>query len=209
MSEAIGVGWAIGLVATALLAAVPAHAQDMGFHGGLARTNLWSPDTPLAPDANINFTGGISLRPTPGIQTGLMYARRSAGITLSGARDPDGQTVDAAAGITLEYVEIPIIGRYSRRRVVHWIAGPVLAFKLSCEAEASISRIGMVETDCERTGFDAKFFDLGLALGMGLTIPLNGRSVLIDLLYNIGLRSIIEADTVKHRAFGFTLGFSP
>lgn len=194
-----------------LLVAVPVSAQDIGFQVGVARTSLWAPDLPLEPDANANFTGGVVVR-LPVVMTGMMYARRSAGFTISGM--VDGQPESVAARMSMAYLEFPVLGRYGRPagdgRVVRWLIGPVFAFKLDCNAEA-VSRTGMVETDCsDGVGFETKAFDLGLAFGMGFAFNAGfGSGLVADVVYTVGLTSFVERDTVKHRSLTFHLGFSP
>lgn len=190
------------VVLLGLLFAAPLSGQYMGVQLGMNRTTFWSPDLPMVdPDAEYHFTGGVLFQVSR-LHSGLIYSPRSASISQA---IPEGGV--AVLGLGIDYLEVPLLVRYGYRRV-EWLFGPMLGFKVDCDTEASVSRIGQVSTDCEGP-VDPKTFDLGLGMGIGLNFEMGfGVIVTADALFNVGLTSFFEEETVKHRTLAVLTGIA-
>lgn len=202
------------LVALSLLLTTPASAQTrLSVMGGLntASVNL---DTEAHPNPTIQpvtrVSGGLAATfPVTegfGIQLGGMYSQKGGGLDME-----DGAT----SSIEFDYVEFTLLGRVGfplsgERLTAHLVAGPALAWQLSCGL-AAMGEGASANTDCADHGLIAKDYDIGLAGGGGIGIGLTDRlQVTLGALYTYGLSNIDDSDssdTLNNRALTFRTGF--
>ena len=105
----------------------------------------------------------------------------------------------AEATTKIDYLEFTALGgmpfSVSDRAAVHLLAGPALAFKVSCGISASFMGEELSE-DCGDPGL--KSMDLGIAGGARLEIGLSEKMGLsVGALYNLGLTNMDEDDDVE------------
>ena len=175
------------------------------FAGGLNMASVaLSPDEGVSPESvtrlGIGVSAGIPMSERLGLHLGAGYSQK--GFSASGF----------GADITTEidYVEltalagIPLSG--GERASVHLLAGPALAFKLSCQAFASF----MGESLSEDCGDDGPKLDIGLAGGARIEFGLSDKMGLsLGALYNLGLLNINDSggsDAIKSRVLTLQAG---
>ena len=176
---------------------------EVSLQGGMSLATLGGSDIESA-DSRAGLRVGASailpLTPSLDLQLGAAYAAKGA--TEQGF----GLEVDLELG----YLEMPLLLRFSPSAAgtisPHFMAGPALALRVSCNAAASAEGLE-ISADCDDEFDDLKSMDLGAMAGAGLDIATSGSlSVSVDVLYNFGLSSISESDDVKNRAFSLLAG---
>ena len=186
------------------IVARPAAAQEsvtFGIKGGLNITsaNVEAVGFDISPDSRAGLVAGLfvhyPLREQVGLQIEGLYSQKGAKV------DDLGIDVD----LRLDYVEIPVLGRFGLRAsedaIVHIVAGPAFAFKVHDSLDVG-DFFGFDE-------IDIKPFDAGIAIGGGVTF----RNVVVDARYTHGLVNINDEDLlddfleVKNRAFSVTVGW--
>ena len=136
------------------------------------------------------------------------------GLHLGAGYSQKGFALDAlGASVTTEidYLEITALAgvafSISESASVHLLAGPALAFKVSCGVSASF--LGEdIDEDCGDDG--PKAMDLGLVSGARLEYGLSEKmGISVGTLYNLGLLNMDDSDsgeTLKSRVISLQAG---
>lgn len=207
-------------IAVLLLFAVarPVSSQvTLGVRAGASLSDLSVDTEGVAPDldSRTGFVFGgfadVPLTPSLSFQPGLQYAQKGA--EVSGEEEGEEVTV----GIHLDYVEIPLLLKYTLPTTgslgFNLYGGPALALEVGCELAFQSAGFG-ADVDCDQ-GAEADFeiettsFDVGALFGGGIAAPLGPGSLLVEVFYNVGLANVFESagdDTIKNRAFYVTAG---
>ncbi|MDE2793533.1 MAG: porin family protein [Gemmatimonadota bacterium] len=160
------------------------------FAGGLNMASVaLSPDEGVSPESvtrlGIGVSAGIPMSERLGLHLGAGYSQKGFSASGFGAditTEIDYLEFTALAGLPLSAGE---------RASVHLLAGPALAFKLSCQASANFLGESLSD-DC---GDDAKSMDVGLAGGARLEIGLSEKMGLsLGALYNLGLVDMDDSE---------------
>jgi len=213
--SAIAIG-ALGLA----LAAAPADAQSLkiGVEGGLnlADVSLENGADDALESATGYRVGGIVRLGLPG---GIFHLQSGVSLSQEGA-DPAEDATDAA-GIELDYVEVPLLVGLSIPTgpapiTPRIYAGPALAFESDCTltAENGIS----VDAACDdptlgELTLDTESTDYRLLFGGGVDIPAGPGALTVDLRYDLGLRDINATEgtdvvEIKNRNFQAVAGYA-
>ena len=149
----------------------------------------------------IGVSAGIPMSESLELHLGAGYSQK--GFSASGfgaeiATEIDYLELTALAGMPVSVGE---------RTSLHLLAGPAVAFKLSCEASASFMGESLSE-DCGDDG--PKSIDMGLAGGARIEIGLSETMGLsLGALYNLGLLNMDDSDdsgTIKSRVLTLQAG---
>jgi len=205
-----GVLLALGIT---VLSAAPAAAQmsrgPIALKGGLNISKLCVDEEFLGINTETRVGGLAGVSFSPSIRDAFSM-QVEALITQKGTKvdDFDGFGTDLEARIN--YLEIPILGRYTfrlnDRSNAHLLAGPSLSFKLSDTQE-----LGGIELE-QGDDIDVAGFDFGFVLGGAVEIV---QKWTIDLRYTWGFSNVnagsalFPSDIVeaKNRAFSFSVGY--
>ncbi len=176
---------------------------------------------------SLTVAGGLNLASVTMETEGLKSATRLAigaslaipmsdriGLHLGGAYSQKGFAFDAfgaKATTAIDYLELTALWgiplALGERASVHLVAGPALAFKVSCGVSASFMG-EEVSQDCGDDG--PKSMDLGLAGGARLEIGLSGKMGLsVGALYNLGLTNMDDGGdevSIKSRVLAVQAG---
>jgi hypothetical protein len=199
--------WAAVLIA-GLALPIPAASQvTVGVSGGLSIASLTGDDVDedLGSRTGMNVGGFLEL-PLADIVwlvPGVYYIQKGATSDV-----PDGK-------IKIDYVEVPLllrVGVSQRDPVgVNLFLGPTFAFQAKCSFE-----LGNVSGDCESQAASdldfGKSFDLGLAVGAGLSFAVSPNvSFLTNAMWDLGLMSIDDSPAesdVKNEAIWLNVGLA-
>lgn len=133
----------------------------------------------------VNFNGGalvkIPLVDALSLQPEVVYSGQGAKSTISG--------VDYKQ--TLNYINIPILAKYSLPVGVFFETGPQIGFLMSAKAKAGD------QSEDDKDSF--KSTDFAWAFGAGYVIP--DVNIGVDLRYNLGLTKIADGTTSKNSVF--------
>ena len=168
-----------------------------------------------------------------GLRLGGAYV--SKGATL------DAGFLGLGATFKLDYIELSALGKASSTTLgrgtgsVYALAGPTLGFKAKCETGVSLLGLDVTfeDTSDEEGGITVESSGLGVTGGIGfewqpggdpdddtseglkMIGDVSGLKVSLELLYTVGLQSIVSADSgsdlglgddLKNRAFSIWLG---
>ncbi len=191
-------------LAVAALTSLPLHAQSiLAFRVGPSIVkfagNGQSPYTTRSGiDAGASL--GLPLTPLLGIQVGVNYAQK-------GAR----RNYAAGMSVNVDYLELPIllqIGSPSDRGF-SVLVGPEVSFRTKCEVKEEQGTSQGYREACDGGGFLAistKGLDVGLVGGIRLASAVSRRArIMLDLLYDAGLTSSIDANGMSLRNRMFTV----
>ena len=131
----------------------------------------------------------------------LPYSQKGFGISESGAE----------SALEIDYLELTALAgmplSVSERASVHLLAGPALAFKVSCQATYSFMGEEFSE-DCDDD--ELKGMDLGLAGGARLEIEVSEQmGISVGALYNLGLLNMDDSGddwSIKNRVMTVQAG---
>lgn len=202
----------MGLVVALLVAgAVPASAQwAIGAKGGITFADLSIDDAEdLDTDTRTGFNGGGFLEIPVGdvfaFQPGVYFTEKGTSFEEDGAE----------AEIRLNYVEIPVLGKFAVPTGgpvgIYFLGGPVVSFEAGCEVAVEGGGASL-EVDCDEfdDGIDTKSTDFGVQVGAGIDFDISdGVALLLDGTYTFGLVNIDEspgAGDVKNRALSIDVG---
>lgn len=194
---------------TATLAAARADAQPVRFGAYLGATSATiseeegSPfndieEAPLDKKRRLGLQVGLwlnkPLNATFSLQPELHYTQK--GLRYAGSVPLDGESaIDAELSLDLAYLEVPVLlradlGQAGGRARPFLLAGPVLAYQMSCEIGVDFDEFGGSD-DCDAEG-DAEInkLDVGATVGGGLAFKLGTREATAGLRYTHGFRSI-------------------
>lgn len=206
-------------VLVALACAVPAAAQSVSFgaKGGIAIANVTGDDV----DDSSSLTGGIfgafaqfDATPVFSIQPGIYYHQKG---TEFEEDDPTLGTITAE--ISLNYIQIPILARFSvpteGRVGFHAFAGPTLSFESSCELSGNVGTT-TVSVDCDDPQVqdligETKSTQFGGQIGAGLSLSFpGGSSAFVEGAFDRDFTNIPDEEDadVKNQGFFFVAGFA-
>lgn len=207
----------VSTVAAALLVAalvpVSASAQGLqaGVKGGINIASIsWSNSDPKPAISSRNggIFGGYVAKDGKkmGLAVEVLWSQKGAHLDFSTQGNID--TVE----LNLDYVEIPVLGRYNipyGKTIIHAYAGPVFAFGVKDEL-VSTSRTTTQTTPATVTTEDAgaKSSDIGIAIGAQVDV----HKFLVDVRYNWGLKDVVKDPQsgdpkVKNKCFSAMFGF--
>lgn len=177
-----------------LFPAMPTMAQtNLTVAGGVNRATVNVEGVGLIPGQEwvnrlaIGASIGIPLLERLGLHLGAGYSQKGFALSVFGVEtttEVDYLEITALAG-----VPIPV----GERASVHLLAGPALAFKLSCQLSVTFMGDSGTE-DCGEDGPNA--MDLGLMGGARLVIGVSEKLGLsLDALYNHGLLDMDDIDS--------------
>jgi hypothetical protein len=138
-----------------------------------------------------------------------MYTQKGVGLSAVG--------VDGALNIS--YAEFPVLAKLilpvggSASTTLHLIAGPTVAFELSCRLKGEQGGQAL-DLDCDdpEVGATTHSTDYGLLFGGGIGIAAGPGQVTLDVAYDLGLRNLNSEDpddlSVKNRTFMATAGYN-
>jgi hypothetical protein len=204
--------WGVGLVATLLLPFPAASQLAVGVTGGLSLASITGDD---ADDEGLDMRTGfdvggfleLPLADIVWLVPGIHYVQKGATFERLG----DDFTIE------LDYAEVPLLLRVgvSQRNPlgINLLLGPTFAFQVKCE---------LVDEDtddsqtCEQQAASdldlSKSFDLGLAVGGGLSFAVSpNASLLANVLWDIGVTSIDDSpaeNDVKNEAILLNVGLA-
>ena len=203
----------VPIAAAAFLVAafVPAPASAQGFEVGVkgginVATITWSGSdpTPVISSRKGGILGGYVAKDGKkfGVAAEVLWSQKGAHLDFS-------QTGNIfTADVKLDYVEIPVLGRYNipyGQTLIHIYAGPVFAFSVKDEV-TSTSRTTTQTTPATVITEDAnaESTDVGIAIGAQVDV----HKFLVDVRYNWGLMDVAKDDAkVKNRCFSAMFGF--
>lgn len=188
-----------------LLSSVPLIAGDLavGVKGGVNLATLQNHGDGAEPDvkSRVGLVAGmfvtLPLTSWLELQPEALYAAKGAKLDATGVK------IQAV----LDYLEVPVLARLSRRAGGTWryyaAAGPSLALRLRAKSRTDFGT-SIEEIDI---GNQVERLDLGVAAGGGVEFG----SLVIDARYNRGFRDIDrdKTDSVRTttRAISLTVGF--
>jgi hypothetical protein len=207
---------ATAMVALLLVVAAerPVLAQQVsvGARGGYSSVTIdWEGADALDTDWTSRFHFGglanVQLHDYFAVQLEVWYSQKGSGLT-----DPEGE-----GDVKVPYLEIPLLAKLTIPTggivTPHVLAGPAVAFELSCTLSAMISGIP-VEDDCDAPdiGIERKKTDISLVFGAGLEIQAGPGAIILDALYDLGVQNLNDAadapdDDVKSRAWMISAGY--
>ena len=183
-----------------LLGSVPAMAQGMTF-GVKAGVNL----------GNLTFDSEGEKVPVSGrtgplagawvtIPLGWLTVQPEAVYSVKGA---SVDVADIEASVVADYLEVPVLARFSLPRGLYAAAGPSVGFRLRAKSRTNFGG-SVEEMDLKE---EVEPLDTGLVVALGMDV----RRFVIDGRYTHGL-SDIDADktddvTIRTRVFSIAAGF--
>ena len=185
-----------GFVAVAMLAGVgSASAQSTTTFGVKAGPNFSSlSDNPFGTGAKIDNKikidatfGGFVIVPVNemvAFQPEFLYQRLGAKIENIELAVPETTT------ISLDYVEIPLLGRFGRsseERGFYFLAGPTIGFNTQAKAKDEGEPEEDIKDKTENTP-GIKTTSFGLSFGVGMTI----KKFLVEYRYTMGLTAVFQ-----------------
>jgi hypothetical protein len=159
---------------------------------------------------NIGFGGFLEYWVSPmfAIQSNILYNVKGTKLTGSFFMSIDtlGVTadvnIDAEATGKLTYLSVPILGKLALGQEgairPYFVAGPeigfLLAAKVNMKADASITYMGMKESESFSDDIDIKdeveSMEFALDFGAGVEIPVGNMSIFVDGQYSLGLTKV-------------------
>ena len=205
-------------LATLLAASGMARAQPSYEHGSAAPVALgvqagmgivWFGGEDASSDVyktsnNKGFTAGafatFALAPWLSVQPEILF-------TVKGPKS-ELTAVMQQGEYRLSYLEAPLLARIApyrfRRLQPYLLAGPAIAFLLTCQFES----MGEAE-DCKQNGREIDFILVGAA-GVSVALPWPG-AVALEIRYDHGLRKVDDSNfqqDTKNRALLFSIGYA-
>lgn len=199
----------IAPLSLALLLA-PAHLSAQLAIGGRAGMTLSSISAGEAP-VDVSQVAGIHAGITADLRRGGVglvlsgaYSERGTGFAPEGL--PDG--VDVNVTYRLSYIDVGAFGKVPLGGRPYLLAGPTAGLRLSCTASASAG--GSTQNSrCGDSGNDPfKRFDFGISGGAGMSFDAIDFDMVVEVLYNHGIRDIsdVEGDSARNRGFVVRIG---
>ena len=209
---------AVSLALLTAAAATGAHAQGMtapkptfGVLAGINVATLGGSDAQNAGSRTGLAIGGSAtfhITNQFGIEPELLFSQKGASETINATQ----------ATLKLDYIEIPVLARYdvSTRGPAHpfFLAGPALAFEVSCNAEVSNGGQSASES-CDNLnqqlegGLSKKSFDFGGQLGAGVVFPAGKKMNLsVSVRYTLGFVDTFDNADAKNRNWSFLAGLT-
>lgn len=194
--------WILPTLAAVALAAAPAAAEAQSGFGIVGGVNFATLSGDGAGDAGHRtglVLGGFAAIPLGNVLTfrpEVVYTQKGATYELAGVE----------RGLQLDYIEIPILLRIGVPvgMGLHALAGPTMAFELSCSSEVEGGGVDL-SGDCDDDE-ERKSFLVGGQVGAGVDLPLGATVLSLDGRYTFDLESFPEneADERSHRVWSVT-----
>ncbi len=184
------------LAMLALLVAAPASAQHYaGVVGGINLAKL-APEEESDQISSKLFPGvgavlGIKLAEDTYLHVQPMYLQKGAKLE---AADPQPGSLEAT--LTTSYLEIPIFLKRefgSSTTRPYLLAGPTVGIMLKSVADFTLTD-QEEEVDLDDV---TESYDVGIALGGGVSIPVQNNSVFFEGRYVLGLTDVLKEGTVE------------
>ena len=212
---------ALGIIAVSCLVVPPVLAQKSGevTIGVMAGANYAKvSQDPPSTDATFDYHAGLVAGGFVGVQVSDVFSVEPQALySVKGANvKGTGAASSATATIKLNYLEIPLLGKFwiptSNKQVQAFLfAGPEFEYLVSCKVEGAAFGITSAQ-DCDKPPADIKVksTDFGATAGGGLEFHAGQQVVRIDARYTYGFTNIsddaTDKSTVKNRAFMATVG---
>lgn len=176
---------------------------EIGGNLGLSISNISEIDNENATDSKISFnvaaSGEYYFSESWGIKAKLIYDQKGwgNGFEQIPTFDADGNVIDIETGTTdfaLNYLTIPLLANWHFGRKDNWYInfGPYVGFLLSAKSTEN-------GTDIKES---LNSIDFGLALGIGLKIPLNDTTkIFFEYDIQSGFADIVnenQGDTIRN-----------
>ncbi len=196
---------AFGQTTLALTGGINIATLDIGSDSGFV------PDTESATRISFGLAATFPRSENLGIQLGGNYSQKGGRLIIA-TSDVNGESTIETSHLeftALGRARIPLAGD---RVSAHLLAGPAVAFELSCQLSVKATVEGStveISDDCnEGADLSRSPFDFGLAGGGGLEIvPLDKLGISLGVLYTHGLTDLDTSDdSLKQRALSLRAG---
>jgi hypothetical protein len=181
------------LAAIAVLSFTTAQAQGISF-GAKAGVNFASigGDDTDGIDGRTGFHVGalveIPVNDFFSVQPEVVYSAQGAKESFS--ESIDGVTVSGKSTLKLDYINIPIIGKFYVIEGLSLEVGPQIGFNINAMEEFEISGLGMSESGEEDVSDFVKSTDFSIAAGASYKLPIG---LFFTARYNVGLSNVNDA----------------
>lgn len=175
----------------------------LGLRGGLNISNFGGDALDI--DSKLGFNAGVNVDipivKSFGIQTGLFYTSKGA------KQSAENNDNDAEVKVNEAYLQIPVLAsyRYYIKDDVRWEfnAGPYLAFGVGGKLKESWNNIS---TESDWFDDDISSFDMGVALGTGITV----NKIYFGIQYEIGMYNMLKDSetSLKNTNFSVNVGYN-
>jgi hypothetical protein len=139
-----------------------------------------------------------------GFMPAILYSQKGA--TLTSSVLEDGVPVNIDATMKYDYIEIPVLVRYTLETHTSFrpflLAGPYLGILVSSRMAGTGSSAGVDPITVETDITNQRTFDYGFAYGGGVRFDLGNISMNINLRYSIGM---LAADKGQLKNSGFSI----
>ncbi|MFD0975299.1 porin family protein [Salinimicrobium gaetbulicola] len=102
-----------------------------------------------------------------------------------------GFTYSSKATLKLDYINVPLMAKYTVTPGFSIQAGPQLGFLINSEGDYEITMDGETESGTEDLKDDTKGFDFAVAAGLGYQLDMG---IFFNARYNIGLSNIWDVE---------------
>ncbi len=185
--------------------AAPSEVTEFGIKAGVALSNIFGRDV-----YDQRFRAGFSYGIFMSYRFGARFALQPELLfVMKGSKYVNGQGSDAyRETMSLEYVELPILAKYYfplfRSFRTYVFAGPAPALNIRARVDAQFAGESQEEALDNVTGFD-----LGLAAGAGVEVPVGKGRVTFDVRYTAGLLTLSKepGDDIRNGSVSFLLGY--
>lgn len=162
-----------------------------GLKGGLNIANIGGSDAGDAvPTTGIHVGGflGLSLLGIVAAEGGVYFSQK--GYMVSGDNTGDLQ-------VSLNYIDIPVVVKFSPLPLVHFFAGPQVSYFLSGKSEQNGT-----ENDID----NLRQLDMAVVAGVGMNLPMGLR---LSAGYDYGFTTLIEDSPLDmyNRVIKLTVGY--
>lgn len=196
----------------ALFSFAIAQAQDVNFgaKAGVNFASLGGDDTEGL-DGKTGFHLGLvaefPLAENFAFQPELLYS--SQGAKGEESESYMGYTYSAKATLKLDYINLPLLAKYTVTPGFSIHAGPQLGFLINSEADYEVTMDGQTESETEDLKDDTKGFDFALAAGVGYQLEMG---VFFNARYNVGLSNIWDVEgeddySQQNNVFQLSVGY--
>ena len=194
----------LALVALLVFASSPASAQvNLHLWGGANTASVSGEDAAESLNTiSAGLAATVPITATLGIQPGLAWVGK-------GFVFWDVETQQ-------QFVELTALGRFDipvadGRVTAHFLAGPALAVRASCDLSYQPDDSEVVTASCDEADFEQKGWDLGVMAGAGLAMDLTpqlGLTVGATLTQGLTNTTNQPDENVKWRVLGLRAGLS-
>lgn len=159
----------------ALCAILQVNAQEIHFTPkvGMNIANLTKSDAGSRIGLNVGIAGEMLVAPSFAVESGLFYS-------MQGAKEGDVK-------LSVDYIKLPILGKYYAYQGLNFFAGPELGFKTN-------SKIKTMGVSVDTPSGLIKGFDMGLSIGAGYQFDMGLQ---ISASYTYGLIGIMDMDKAR------------